>query len=109
MKALQTHKFGTLRDLALTEVDAPAAPGPGEVIVALEAASLTLADLALANGQRFPQPALPFIPGMEGAGKITAVGKGVKAFKMGDSVAGFLPGGGLAEAAKSKAAILAPL
>ncbi|WP_342028334.1 NADPH:quinone oxidoreductase family protein [Paracoccus aminovorans] len=53
------------------------APGPGQVLVRIHAAALNFADLLMTTGRYQETPALPFIPGLEGAGEILAAGPGV--------------------------------
>ena len=53
------------------------APGPDEVVVRLRAAALNFADLLMQEGSYQETPALPFIPGLEGAGEVLAAGPGV--------------------------------
>jgi NADPH2:quinone reductase len=104
MQAFLTRSLTGLNALALGDAEPPQ-PGPGEIVVTLEAAGVNLADLAFAMGQRAPKPALPFIPGMEGAGTVTAIGKGVKAVRKGDAVAAFLASGGIAQSVKTSVAL----
>jgi NADPH2:quinone reductase len=61
-------------------------PGPGEVRLRQTAIGLNYIDVYSRTGF-YPQPSLPFIPGMEGAGVVTAVGEGVKDLKVGRRVA----------------------
>lgn len=62
-------------------------PGPGEVVVKLEAASLNYRDLLIAGG-RYPLGApANLIPLSDGAGTVAAVGAGVKRLRAGDRVA----------------------
>ena len=61
-----------------TEPFAPAPPGPGEVQVAVEFAGINFADLVMRIGFYRDAPPLPFVPGYEVAGKVVAVGEGVK-------------------------------
>lgn len=74
MRALQL--FGD-RDLRLTEVDPPAAPGPGEVAVAVRAVGLNHIDVWGLRGMAFAKRRLPLVVGAEAAGEIVAVGEGV--------------------------------
>lgn len=64
-------------------------PGPGQVRVRLEAASLNYRDLSILRGS-YPgaSDGDPFIPLSDGAGEVDAVGAGVTAFEPGDRVAG---------------------
>jgi NADPH:quinone reductase-like Zn-dependent oxidoreductase len=82
--ALQLKSFG-MDGLALEQVDV-AAPGAGEVLVELHAASLNFRDLMTVTGVYNPKMSLPRIPGSDGAGVVTAVGAGVTRFKVGDRV-----------------------
>ena len=59
---------------------------PGEVKIKQTAVGLNFIDVYLRTGL-YPQPAFPFIPGMEGAGVVTAVGEGVRDLKVGRRVA----------------------
>lgn len=77
----------------LTHIDRPdPAPGPGQVLVRMRAASLNYRDLLMARGQYNPRLPLPRILGSDGAGEIVAVGDGVTRWKPGDRVVGcFFP------------------
>jgi len=68
-------------------------PGPGEVRIKVRAAAVNFPDLMQTRGEHQHKPAVPFVPGMELAGEIDAVGEGVRAFKVGDAVAGGGRGG----------------
>lgn len=54
-----------------------AEPGEGQVRVRMRAAALNFADLLMAKGQYQETPPFPFVPGLEGAGEVEAVGPGV--------------------------------
>ncbi len=108
MKAFLTRSLSSLETLALNDVDAPQ-PGPGEIAIAVEVASLQLGDLALILGQRMPAPALPFTPGMEAAGTVIAVGKDAKGIKKGERVVAFLSSGGMAQQVTTRAALAVAL
>jgi NADPH2:quinone reductase len=71
-------------------------PKPGEVRVAVRAASLNFPDLLIVEGKYQIKPALPFVPGSEFAGVVEAVGEGVTAFAPGDAVAAIGSTGGFA-------------
>jgi len=64
----------------------PGEPGPGEALVRHEAVGLNFIDVYHRTGL-YPLPALPWIPGMEGAGTVTAVGEGVTEVSGGQRVA----------------------
>jgi NADPH:quinone reductase-like Zn-dependent oxidoreductase len=84
MRAYQLTAFG-LDHLQRVELPDPQ-PGPGEVLVKLEAASLNYRDLVIAKGELYQAVTLPLIPISDGAGTVVAVGKGVRRFKPGDRV-----------------------
>jgi NADPH2:quinone reductase len=68
-------------------------PGSGEVRIKVRAAAVNFPDLMQTRGEHQHKPPVPFVPGMELAGEIDAVGEGVTAFKAGDAVAGGGRGG----------------
>ncbi|WP_297692437.1 NADPH:quinone oxidoreductase family protein [Phenylobacterium sp.] len=68
-------------------------PGPGEVRVKVRAAAVNFPDLMQTRGEHQHKPPLPFVPGMEMAGEIDAVGEDVTQWKPGDAVAGGGRGG----------------
>jgi propanol-preferring alcohol dehydrogenase len=69
----------------LKELDIPT-PGPGQILVKTEACGVCHTDLHAANGDWPLKPALPFTPGHEGIGIVTALGASVTAVKEGDRV-----------------------
>jgi NADPH:quinone reductase len=92
--AIRVRKAGGPEVLTWEEVD-PADPGPGEVRIKQSAAGLNFIDVYHRTGL-YPQQ-MPFTPGVEGAGVVDAVGKGVKDIRKGDRVAYAGPVGGYAE------------
>ena len=60
-------------------------PGPGEVRIAIRAASLNFPDLLIVQNKYQFKPPLPFVPGSEFAGIVEAVGDGVHHLKPGDA------------------------
>jgi propanol-preferring alcohol dehydrogenase len=83
MHAAVVEQFG--KPLVLREWDLPS-PGPGQILVKTEACGVCHTDLHAANGDWPLKPALPFIPGHEAIGRVTAVGTGVTIVKEGDRV-----------------------
>jgi NADPH2:quinone reductase len=79
------EEFGEPDVLGWIEVDDPVA-GPGEVLMAVDAAAVNRADLLFRSGGYHRGPALPAVPGLEGAGRVLAVGSGVDGFAAGDRV-----------------------
>lgn len=72
----------------LTEADRPdPEPGPGEIVVAIKAASLNYRDLLLIHGGYGGQGgSLPLVPLSDGAGEVIQVGDGVSRVAVGDRV-----------------------
>ncbi len=85
MKAARVDPMG-LENLAIVDLPEPVA-GPGEVLVAMKAASLNYRDLlAVKGGYGGMQKQSNLIPLSDGAGDIIAVGDGVRGWKVGDRV-----------------------
>lgn len=84
MKAIRVHQVGGPEVLQYEDVPL-AEPGEGEVLVKLKAAGVNFIDIYHRTGL-YPKE-LPFIPGLEAAGVVEAVGPGVKELKAGDHVA----------------------
>jgi len=83
MHAAVVEQFG--KPLTLQECDIPT-PGPGQILVKTEACGVCHTDLHAANGDWPVKPTLPFIPGHEAIGRVTAIGSGVTMVKEGDRV-----------------------
>ncbi|MCL3819065.1 alcohol dehydrogenase AdhP [Aeromicrobium wangtongii] len=83
MKAAVVTEFG--QPLELQDRPAPS-PGPGQVLVRLEASGLCHTDIHAAHGDWPVKPALPFVPGHEGVGVVTELGEGVTERAIGDRV-----------------------
>jgi NADPH2:quinone reductase len=92
--AIRVHKTGGPEALQYEEVEV-GQPGAGEVKLRQHAIGLNYIDVYLRTGL-YPQPTSPFVPGMEGAGEVIAVGSGVTDLKVGDRVAYAGPAGGYA-------------
>jgi NADPH:quinone reductase-like Zn-dependent oxidoreductase len=87
VKALVSQSYGPLEELTISELPTPVA-GPGEVLVRVEAASLNGADTKLPTGELKDIVSIkhPFVPGIDAAGVVVAVGAGVTRFSTGDKV-----------------------
>ena len=83
MRAAVVTELGA--PLEIREVDRPD-PGPGEILVAIEASGVCHTDLHAAEGDWPVKPTPPFIPGHEGVGTVAATGPGVTLVKEGDRV-----------------------
>lgn len=92
--AIRIHETGGPEVLKWDEVEVDD-PGPGEVRLRQEAAGLNYIDVYHRTG--LYKQDLPFIPGVEGAGVVEAVGSGVEGLKPGDRAAYSGPIGGYAE------------
>ena len=94
-QAIRVHAYGGPEVLKWEKVEV-GEPGPGEVRIKQTAVGLNYIDVYARTGF-YPQASLPFIPGIEGAGVVTAVGEGVKELKVGRRVAYAGPIGAYAE------------
>ena len=103
MKAVVCKAWGLPDTLVVEDVPTPQ-PGPGEVLIDIRAASVNYPDVLMIQKKYQVQPALPFIPGSEVAGVISALGEGVANVKLGDRVIAFVGLGGFAEQVGAKAA-----
>jgi NADPH2:quinone reductase len=84
VNAIQVHQYGGPEVLSYGERAAPE-PGPGQVLVKLEAIGINFIDVYRRVGL-YPVT-LPFIPGEEAAGVVTALGPGVDDVHVGEHVA----------------------
>ena len=100
MKAVRFHELGGPEVLRYEDVADPV-PGPGELLLKVEAAGLNFSDIAKRTGRYLEPTPLPFTPGSEAAGTVVAVGPGVTRFAVGDRATGIFPdrSGGYAELA----------
>ena len=100
MNAIRVHQTGGADVLQLEEMPEPVA-GPGEAVVKLEAIGVNYIEVYQRTGL-YPLP-VPFVPGREGAGIVTAIGKGVTLVKVGDRVVSESLNGAYAEFATVQA------
>ena len=84
-------------------------PKAGEVLIEIKAASLNFPDLLIVQNKYQIKPPLPFVPGSEYAGVVTAVGEGVKHLKVGQHVACLSGTGGFGTHTLAPAALCMPL
>ena len=94
--------------LAWTELPTPT-PQPGQVLVAVAAASLNFPDLLIVQNKYQIKPPLPFVPGAEFAGVVQAVGEGVTHLRVGQNVACLAGTGGFGTHVLAPAALCLPL
>jgi NADPH2:quinone reductase len=76
MRAVVCRELGGPEKLILEQLESPE-PGPGQVKLAVHAASFNFLDTLIIRGQYQDRPQLPFVPGAEAAGRIIKVGEGV--------------------------------
>jgi NADPH2:quinone reductase len=84
MKAIRIQQIGGPEVLRLEDIPTPK-PGPGQALVKLEAIGVNFIDVYHRVG--LYKINLPFTPGQEGAGTVSAVGDGVTSVAVGDRVA----------------------
>lgn len=95
MKAIIQTGYGSADVMALREIEKPA-PGVGEVLVRVFAASLAAGEYFGMRGKPFPirfyigfpKPKKDFVVGIDCAGVVESVGQGVTGFQSGDEVYG---------------------
>ena len=85
MRAVVCDRLGDPSVLKLEERPIPE-PGPSDVLIKVGAASVNFPDVLMLSAGYQHKPELPFIPGMEGAGTISAIGAEVKNWRVGDKV-----------------------
>ena len=71
-------------------------PGPGELLLSVEACGVNRPDVMQRQGRYRPPPGASDIPGLEAAGEVLAVGDGVPAALTGQKLTALCPGGGYA-------------
>lgn len=93
MKAIVVEEFGAPEVLQFAELDTPA-PAAGQVLVRIHAAGVNPVDTYIRAGTYPRKPALPFTPGLDGAGVVERLGEGVSGISVGQRVyvAGSLSG-----------------
>jgi NADPH2:quinone reductase len=108
MKAIRAHEWCDPRGLVMDDIDRPELQ-PSQILVKVHSAALNFPDLLLIAGKYQVKPDLPFIPGLEVAGTVEAIGDGVSAFAVGDRIIAPLGMGGFAEFAVAPASSVIPL
>ena len=103
MKAVIARDFAPLEALEYGDWPEPVA-GPRDIVVEAEAIGVNYPDGLLVQGLYQSRPPVPFVPGMEVAGRVVAAGAEVRDLKVGDRVAAVSTLGGYAERAVVPAA-----
>ncbi|MBO6537960.1 MAG: NADPH:quinone oxidoreductase family protein [Rhizobiaceae bacterium] len=86
MKAIIARDYGPLENLEYADWPEPQA-GARDVVIEAEAIGVNFPDGLLVQGLYQMKPQVPFVPGMEMAGRVVAVGDEVKTLEVGDRVA----------------------
>lgn len=102
MKALLCKQHGLPDTLSIEEVADPQ-PGPDEVVVDVRAAGVNFPDVLIIQNKYQFKPELPFSPGGEMSGIVSAVGSNVTHLRPGDKVLGLCSWGAFAEKVKLSA------
>ena len=108
MTAIEISEPGGPGVLVPAEREVPE-PGPGEVLVAVEAAGVNRPDVMQRQGLYPPPPGASDIPGLEIAGTVAALGDGVGAPAVGSRVCALVSGGGYAEYCVAPAPLCLPV
>jgi NADPH2:quinone reductase len=108
MRAVICRALGGPETLALDDLPPPTT-GPGQVMIDVHAAGVNFADILMVAGQYQEKPPLPFIPGLEVAGTIRAIGSGVKRLTPRQRVMAVLDHGGFAEQAVARESDVFPI
>jgi NADPH2:quinone reductase len=108
MKALLCKRHGPPDTLSYEDVPDPIA-GEGEVLIDIRAAGVNFPDVLIIQNLYQTKPPLPFAPGAELAGVVSAVGPGVSDRKVGDRVIGSSTWGAFAERIALPAARTLPM
>ncbi|MEV0251863.1 zinc-binding dehydrogenase [Nocardia sp. NPDC050712] len=108
MNAVVIPRFGGAEVLRADRLSVPQ-PGPGQVAIDVAYAGANFAEVLYRQG--VAPVALPFVPGIEVAGRIQALGAGVTDLTVGQAVAALsiVEGGGYAEVTVTSAELVAPL
>ncbi|TKC87303.1 NADPH:quinone oxidoreductase family protein [Trinickia terrae] len=107
MKALVCHAYGPIENLRVDEMNAPVA-GRDQLLIDVMAASINFPDVLMVQGLYQVKPPLPFVPGAELAGTVSAIGEGVEGFRIGERVVALTGTGAFAEQCAVDAVNVAP-
>jgi len=108
MRAAMVRAYGPPESITVEDLP-DLEPGPGEVVVDVQAASINYPDVLIAANQYQVSVPPPFTPGSEFAGTVRSVGDGVTSVAPGDRVVGSTFVGAFAEQVKVPAASLHPI
>jgi NADPH:quinone reductase len=84
-------------EVLLPETRPVPVPGPGEILVKVQAAGVNRPDVAQRSGSYPPPPGASDLPGLEVSGEVVALGQGATRHRLGDKVMSLVAGGGYAQ------------
>lgn len=96
MKAVVCEEYGPVEKLQFKEVDDPTV-GEGQLLIDMKAAGCNFPDALVIEGKYQIKLPVPFYPGSEGSGVVSAVGENVSGYAVGDRVLFFTLSGAFAE------------
>ncbi|MEV3907929.1 medium chain dehydrogenase/reductase family protein [Streptomyces canus] len=85
------------------------APGPGQVVIRMEATGVSFAEQQMRRGRYYDQPPFPFVPGYDLVGTVMTTGEGVRSDLAGTRVAALVKVGGWASHVLVDAADVVPV
>ena len=107
MRALLCEAYGPIASLRLAYAPSPI-PQHDQVVIRVAACGINFPDALIVQGKYQFKPDLPFSPGSDVSGVVTAVGAGVRAFAPGDRVLALAGWGGLREEVALDARVVMP-
>jgi NADPH:quinone reductase len=109
MKALMmTGPSQGVDSTEIREIEEPR-PGPGDVTIDVAYAGINFIDVMARRGDAAYASAWPYAPGLEVSGAVRELGPGVTELAVGQKVAAFTLGGGLADVARTRAEFVVPV
>jgi NADPH2:quinone reductase len=96
VRVVVCRQLGSLDDVVVEARDTPV-PGPGQAVVDVRAAGVNYVDGLICLGRYQMKPAVPYVPGGEIAGVVSAVGDGVTRVQVGERVMAMTGFGAFAE------------
>jgi NADPH2:quinone reductase len=108
MKAVVCKAWGLPDSLEVQDLPDLVA-GPGQVVIDVRAAAVNFPDVLIIQGKYQVRPELPFTPGSELAGVVSATGAGVVDVRIGDKVIAFTAQGGFAQQVVASAQATMPM
>ena len=108
VRAVLCREFGPPESLTVEDVDEPT-PADDQVVVDVRACAVNFPDVLIIQNLYQFKPPLPFSPGAEIAGVVSAVGPNVKGITVGDRILASTGWGGLAEKIAVAAGTVIPI